>query len=109
MYIVKPSLSEEIVKNPAVSPLYRGSYGKWFIDEIYDAVFVRTFVGLSRKVLWAVFDVRIIDGAVNGIAEIASGAANLLRTAQAGILRFYAAIMAIGAVAILIYIILSAR
>jgi hypothetical protein len=46
---------------------------------------------------------------VNGIADIAKGAAGIVRTAQAGILRFYAAIMAIGALAILIYIVLSAR
>ncbi|MGE5444187.1 MAG: NADH-quinone oxidoreductase subunit L [Ignavibacteriales bacterium] len=109
MYVVKPSLPEEIAENPAISPLYRGSYGKWFVDEIYDAVFVRTFTDLSRKVLWAVLDVMIIDGVVNGIADIAKGAAGVVRTAQAGILRFYAAIMAIGALAILIYIVLSAK
>jgi NADH-quinone oxidoreductase subunit L len=108
MYVVKPSLPEAIVRSPVVYPLYRFSYGKWFVDEIYDAVFVRTFVGLS-KVLWAVFDVMIIDGVVNEIADIAKGAAGIVRTAQAGILRFYAAIMAIGALAILIYIVLSAR
>jgi NADH-quinone oxidoreductase subunit L len=79
------------------------------VDEIYDAVFVRTFTDLSRKVLWAVFDVVIIDGVVNGVADIAKGAAGIVRTAQAGILRFYAAIMAIGALAILIYIVLSAK
>ncbi len=109
MYVVKTSVPEELLKNPTMSLLYRGSYGKWFVDEIYDAAFVRTFVKLSRKILWAVFDVMIIDGMVNGVADIAKGGADILRTAQAGILRFYAAIMALGAIAILIYIVLSAR
>jgi NADH-quinone oxidoreductase subunit L len=109
MYVVRPSLPEEIAKSPTVSPFYLGSYGKWFVDEIYDVAFVRTFVGLSRRVLWAVFDVIIIDGLVNGIADIAKEASGIVRTAQAGILRFYAAVMAIGALAILIYIVLTAR
>lgn len=109
MYVVRPSLPEEIAKSPTLSPFYLGSYGKWFVDEIYDVAFVRTFVGLSKRVLWAVFDVIIIDGLVNGIADIAKGGAGIVRTAQAGILRFYAAVMAIGALAILIYIVLTAR
>ncbi len=109
MYVVKTSAPEELLKNPTISLLYRGSYGKWFVDEIYDAAFVRTFVNLSKKILWAVFDVIIIDGIVNGVADIAKGGANILRTAQVGILRFYAAIMALGAIAILIYIVLSSR
>ncbi|MER3447158.1 MAG: NADH-quinone oxidoreductase subunit L [Candidatus Dadabacteria bacterium] len=109
IYVVRPSLPEEIAKNPFISPLYIGSYGKWFVDEIYDVVFVRTFTYLSRNILWAVFDVMIIDGIVNGVADIAKGAAGIVRAAQAGILRFYAAIMAIGALAILIYIVLTAR
>jgi hypothetical protein len=52
-------------------------------------------------------DVIIIDGAVNGVASVAKRMANMLRTAQAGIVRFYAALMALGAVAIIIYFILS--
>ncbi len=109
IYVVKPSLPEEIAKNPFISPLYLGSYRKWFVDEIYNTAFVETFTYLSRNILWAVFDVMIIDGIVNGVAGIARGAAGIVRAAQAGILRFYAAIMAIGALAILIYIVLSAR
>lgn len=109
MYLIKPSLPETLAKVPVISTLYRGSYAKWFVDEIYGVAFTRTFIVLSKDLLWANFDVTIIDGAVNGVGSIARGAATLLRTAQAGILRFYAALMALGAVAILIYIVVSAR
>lgn len=109
MYLIKPSLPETLAKVPVISTLYRGSYSKWFVDEIYGVAFIRTFIVLSKDLLWANFDVTIIDGAVNGVGSIARGAATLLRTAQAGILRFYAALMALGAVAILIYIVVSAR
>jgi len=109
MYLIKPSLPETLAKVPVISTLYRGSYAKWFVDEIYGVAFTRTFIVLSKDLLWANFDVTIIDGAVNGVGSIARGAATLLRTAQAGILRFYAALMALGAVAILIYMVVSAR
>jgi NADH:ubiquinone oxidoreductase subunit 5 (subunit L)/multisubunit Na+/H+ antiporter MnhA subunit len=69
--------------------------------------FVRTFILLSKDLLWANLDVKVIDGAVNGVASVARGTAKILLTAETGILRFYAAIMAAGAVAILIYIVLS--
>jgi hypothetical protein len=59
--------------------------------------------------LAALFDNKIIDGAVNGVAHLVRQGAIFLRTAQTGILRFYAALMAIGATAILIYIVLSVK
>ncbi|HEX3034356.1 MAG TPA: NADH-quinone oxidoreductase subunit L [Thermodesulfobacteriota bacterium] len=107
MYIVKPSTPEALAKSPLLSTLYEGSYGKWFVDEIYNAAFIRPFVDLSRKIFWAVLDVKIIDGAVNGVAAVAREAAAVLRAAQTGILRFYAALMAVGAVAIVVYMVFS--
>jgi NADH-quinone oxidoreductase subunit L len=107
MYVVKPSTLESLGRNPAISTLYKGSYGKWFVDEIYDLVFVRTFVSSSK--FSGMFDSKIIDGVVNGVADIIGGVAAFLRTAQTGVLRFYAALMAIGATAILVYILLLAR
>ncbi|GBD38552.1 NADH-quinone oxidoreductase subunit L [bacterium HR37] len=107
MYAITPLLPERLTEKPIVSILYRGSYGKWFVDEIYDLVFVKTFVNLSK--LLALFDLKVIDGAVNGIAGAIRALASVLRTAQTGLLRFYAALMAIGVTAILVYMILSAR
>lgn len=48
--------------------LYRILYNKYYIDEIYDFVFVNPCIFLSH--LSFKFDVRIIDGAVNGIAGL---------------------------------------
>ena len=47
-----------------------------------------------------------IDGAVNGVADILKEMALTLQVAQSGLLRSYATLMAIGALAILIFIIL---
>ncbi|MGQ0792896.1 MAG: NADH-quinone oxidoreductase subunit L [Deltaproteobacteria bacterium] len=86
--------------------LYKGSYGKWFIDEIYAVLFLRPFAALSRAS--SVFDARVIDGIVNGVASVVSGAAAIMRLAQTGFIRFYAALMALGAVVIIAYIVMSA-
>ena len=107
VYVINPSIPGSLVKSPAISFLYRGSYAKWFVDEIYHVLFVRTFVSLST--IAALFDVKVIDGAVNGIATGIREVAAILRNAQTGILRFYAALMAIGAMAILIYVVLSVK
>lgn len=107
VYVINPSIPGSLAKSPAISFLYRGSYAKWFVDEIYHVLFVRTFVSLST--IAALFDVKVIDGAVNGIAKGIREVAAILRNAQTGILRFYAALMAIGAMAILIYVVLSVK
>jgi NADH-quinone oxidoreductase subunit L len=51
-----------------VMPLYAFSLNKWYFDELYDLVFVRGTLMISRALRW--FDDKIIDGAVNGAAYI---------------------------------------
>jgi len=51
------------------------------------------------------FDLGIIDGAVNGVAAVLKDMALTLQAAQSGLLRNYATLMAIGAFAILVFII----
>lgn len=53
-----------------VGPLYRFLLNKWYFDEIYEKWIVLPAVHLvCRAMYW--FDVRIIDGAVNGVAALA--------------------------------------
>jgi len=52
----------------AVKPLYTFSLNKWYFDELYDKTFVAGTIGLSRLLGW--FDLKIIDGAVNGAATL---------------------------------------
>jgi len=106
VYIVNPASVQRLMKSTMVSAIYRYSYAKWFVDEIYDAIFVRPFISISESA--ARFDLNIIDGAVNGISGVVIRTASVLRLAQTGMLRFYAAAMAIGALAIIVYIVISA-
>ncbi len=52
----------------SVKPLYKLSFNKWYVDEIYDATFVAGTLALSRILAW--FDSNIVDGIVNGSATI---------------------------------------
>ncbi len=49
--------------------LYKVSYKKWYFDEIYNATVVAATVGFAK--ISALFDLKIIDGLVNGSAWVA--------------------------------------
>jgi NADH-quinone oxidoreductase subunit L len=83
--------------------LYRLLINKYFVDEIYDATVVAPIRIVSEEGLWKRVDVRAIDGAVNGVAETVGGMSEILRRAQNGSVRMYAASLFFGAVAILGY------
>ena len=52
----------------SIKPLYTFSLNKWYFDELYDKTFVAGLLGLTRVFYW--FDSKIIDGIVNGSAEV---------------------------------------
>ena len=58
---------------------------------------------LSQLGLWRGFDVRIIDGAVNGTGTLVSGGAAVLRRLQTGSVRAYAGSLFVGVVLVLGY------
>jgi NADH-quinone oxidoreductase subunit L len=62
-YIEKPEIPEDIAS--AVPGVYRTLYNKWYLDEIYDFVFVN---GLCKGggLLLGAFDRDVVDGGVNG-------------------------------------------
>jgi NADH-quinone oxidoreductase subunit L len=85
-------------------PLYRFLLNKWYFDEAYDWLFVRTARWIGRA-LWRSGDGRVIDGAINGVAmgiipQLTRGAARV----QSGFLFHYALAMVIGIVAMLVWV-----
>src|SRR4051812_32301885 len=76
---------------------------KYYVDEIYDAAIVQPIRITSETGLWKVVDARMIDGAVNGVAEVVGGASERLRRIQTGSVRAYAASLFLGVVLILGY------
>ncbi len=83
--------------------LHRLLLHKYYVDEIYDATIVQPIKAASTEGLWRWFDVRVIDGAVNGTAAIVDGSAAMLRRLQSGSVRAYAGSLFVGVVMILGY------
>ena len=71
--------------------------GKYFVDEAYDAVVVRPLLRGS-EIVYERFDLKVVDGALNGSAAAAKGAGKTLNTLQSGLLRDYALAFLIGVV-----------
>ena len=85
------------------SGLHRLLLNKYYVDELYDAVFVQPIKGLSTSVLWKGVDAGIIDGSVNGVGLVVRGWSAVLRRVQTGSVRAYAMSIFLGVVTILGY------
>jgi NADH-quinone oxidoreductase subunit L len=83
--------------------LHRLLLNKYYVDEVYDATIVQPIKAASTEGLWRWFDVRVIDGAVNGTGAIVDGGAAMLRRLQSGSVRAYAGSLFVGVVVILGY------
>ena len=76
---------------------------KYYVDEIYDGAIINPIEQGSRHILWQVVDVRIIDGVVNGVAQLFASLAGTLRLLQTGFARGYAAMILAGAIVVIGY------
>ena len=75
---------------------------KWYVDEIYDALFVRPLMWLSREILWKRVDQQAIDGAaVNGAARGARALGWANRWLQTGQVGTYVAVFVVGVLLLL--------
>jgi NADH-quinone oxidoreductase subunit L len=128
-YIKNPKLPDTWAAR--LGALYRASYNKYWIDEIYGWAFTRRTMDLARGVF--TFDSKVVDGAVNGSAwmtrltsvvtggtdkyfvdGVVNAIANfvvrlmspIVRAAQTGFTQNYALVMVIGLlVAVTIYLV----
>jgi NADH-quinone oxidoreductase subunit L len=62
-YQVKPDIPESLART--FQPLYNTLYHKWYVDEIYDFLFVNG-LGKGGGEVFGAFDRNVVDGAVNG-------------------------------------------
>ncbi|MBX6341263.1 MAG: NADH-quinone oxidoreductase subunit L, partial [Thermomicrobiaceae bacterium] len=79
--------------------LYRLAANRWYFDEIYEALIVHPLYRFAIW-LWRVVDVRVIDGAVNGVADLVSLTSQRWRRLQTGLVANYALMIALGTVVI---------
>jgi len=128
-YLKSPNLAD--IWAARLGPLYRASYNKYWIDEIYGWAVTRRTMDLARAVF--TFDSRVVDGGVNGsawltrLSSVITGGTDkyfvdglvnaianfvvrlmspIVRAAQTGLTANYALVMVIGLlVAVAFYLI----
>ena len=96
-YIAAPWLPAATAN--AFRPLYLFFLNKWYFDELYDWLFVRSAKAIGRA-LWKGGDVAVIDGTIDGTAATVSRATGRVVKLQSGYVYHYAFAMLIGLAAI---------
>ena len=91
-----------LVDKPQLEPQFLQRV--WYWDDFYDAIIGRPSQKLANFFAWVV-DARIIDGAVNGTANLVRSTGSATRKLQSGYVRNYALGIAIGLAAIIVFLI----
>jgi NADH-quinone oxidoreductase subunit L len=88
----------------ALPGVYKLLINKYFVDEFYGATVVKPLLAFSRFFLGWVVDVGILGGAAWLLGGVATFAGAILQRWQSGNLRSYAAWLAAGAAAVLLFL-----
>ncbi len=104
-YIKNPALPRQLAER--WRGLYRLVLNKYYIDELYEVLFINSLKNLSTG-LWKGFDELIIDGTVNGIAYLIGWLSSILRKMQTGLVQNYAFSMVVGGIILVAYYIVRA-
>ena len=101
LYYRRPQLPERVAH--ALNGFYDAVVHKYYVDEIYAAVFVKPLLNFSTKVLWHGIDRDVIDATLDNSAEGAREVSDTVRHMQSGNIRSYAGWVAAGAAAVVVY------
>ena len=101
MYGLRPVRGQSI--GLARNPLHAFLLRKYYVDELYDALFVQPLLRLSTWCARA-FDLGLIDGIVNGLGRLVTGSAQRMRRIQTGFVMNYAFGILLGAVAVVAFV-----
>ncbi len=103
VYTKKISVADKF-KNLGGGFMHKVLLNKYYVDEGYEAAFLRPGFKLSKDILWKGVDAGFIDGLlVNGSALVVYLTGSILRIFQNGKVRFYAWSFTLGAAAFFIY------
>jgi NADH-quinone oxidoreductase subunit L len=103
LYLRRPQLPQEIAH--ALGSFYDAVVHKYYVDEIYAAVFVKPLIDGSTRILWHGIDRDVIDATLDNSAEGAREVSDAMRHMQSGNLRSYAGWIAAGAAVVIAYMI----
>ncbi len=103
-YLRKPTIPAALAERFA--GLHRLLLHKYYVDELYGAVFIRPSLRISEAV-YRGFDLKVIDGALNGSASTTNLAGRSLSLLQSGFVKDYALALLLGTILFLGYLLLS--
>ena len=106
MYIKKPDLPDQLAERYKTP--YQMISNKYWMDEIYDFVFVGPLVRFS-VFLWRIFDDILVDGTVNGVAAVVRGGSEVFKRLQTGNVQSYALSILVGVVLIIGYFVFNIK
>ena len=99
MYVKDTNIPKRIAER------YKGIYtlllNKYKVDELYNFIFVDGLVHKLAKFLYSVGDVKLVDGAVNGVARLIGRTSEKGRKLQTGFVQEYAFSMGLGLVVLI--------
>jgi NADH-quinone oxidoreductase subunit L len=105
VWVKRPGTSARVRER--FSALHRFFVNKWYFDELIDAVFVvpaRAFGDFAQSVFERVVINGVFTGGPSGLVRASS---TVVRAGQTGFLRYYAALIVVGLVAVLAYFLLN--
>ena len=103
LYFRRPQLPARIAAS--LGGLYQTVVHKYYVDEIYAALFVKPLIDGSTTILWHGVDQGVIDAAVNESAHAAREVSDSARHMQSGNLRSYAGWVAAGGAVVIAYMV----
>lgn len=99
IYVAKSWDADELAARCGI--LYRLSFHKFYIDEIYAALIKVLVDGIARVLYW--LDIYIVDGIVNGLGGMVRLASGWLSPAENGQAQSYAGVYLCGVIILLAY------
>jgi NADH-quinone oxidoreductase subunit L len=103
LYSRRPQLPARIAAS--LGGLYQAVSNKYYVDELYAALFVKPLIDGSTTILWHGVDQGVIDAAVNDSADAARHISDTARHMQSGNLRSYAGWIAAGGAVVIAYMV----
>ncbi len=103
LYVKRQDLPEKIAN--VFGGFYVAVVHKYYIDELYAALFVKPLVEGSTRILWQGVDRGIIDAAVNDAGDGARQVSDQVRQMESGNIRSYAAWIASGSAVVIAFMI----
>jgi NADH-quinone oxidoreductase subunit L len=101
VWVRRPGLADTV--RTRSGPLYRLFVNKWYFDELIDTAIVRPAAAVGRFAA-GTFERTVIDATiVGGTTAVVGACSTAVRALQNGLLRYYAALLAVGLTAVGLY------